>query len=77
MTQQERINKYIPKKYRDYVYEFYKDEDGWWIAITDDCGYWFDDCGYGTETIIHEDTLVEAVKEFKWWITPRPARDEV
>ena len=70
MTKQDRINKYIPKKYREMVYDFYPDDDGWWIELYSDCGYWFDPMGYGSIGIIHEDTLTEAVREFKYWIQP-------
>lgn len=72
MTEQERIRKYIPKKYQNEVACFYHDEDGWWLELKEESPYWFNPCGYGTEYTIHEDTIKEVINNFKWYIELRP-----
>lgn len=64
----EKYLKYIPKQYREEISDFYKDNDGWWICLKVNSLYWFNPCGYGSELVIHENTLTEAIGEFKRWI---------
>lgn len=59
----------IPKKYRDSIYDFWKDEDGWWIMLKEDSEYIFS--GYYSTHTIHEDTKADAIREFKTYITER------
>lgn len=64
----EKYLKYIPKQYRGEIRDFYKDHDGWWICLKVDSLYWFNPRGYGSDSVIHENTLKEAVREFKHYI---------
>ncbi len=63
MSVEERINTYILAKHRSAVQDFYKDEDGWWICLYYDSGFYFE--GYYSEYSIHEDTLQEAVNAYR------------
>lgn len=59
----------IPKKYRESISDFYKDDDGWWICLDCNGKYFFD--GYYADYTIHEDTKADALREFKAYITER------
>lgn len=60
------MNKYIerlPRQYRDSVRDFYKDCDGWWICLDSNGPYEFS--SYNSQYTIHEDTLSEAMEQFR------------
>lgn len=60
------MNAYIdrlPKQYRDSVRDFYKDDDGWWICLKEHGLYEFE--GYASKYTIHEDTQLEAIRQFR------------
>lgn len=60
------MNAYIdrlPKQYRDSVQDFYKDDDGWWICLKENGLYEFE--GYASQYTIHEDTQLEAIRQFR------------
>lgn len=60
------MNAYIdrlPKQYRDSVRDFYKDDDGWWICLKENGLYEFE--GYASQYTIHEDTQLEAIRQFR------------
>ena len=61
--------KCIPKRYRDSIADFYKDEDGWWIVLKESGKYFLD--GYYATHTIHEDTKADALREFRTYITER------
>lgn len=61
--------KCIPKKYRNSIADFYKDEDGWWIELKSDGEYILD--GYYSSYTIHEDTKANALREFRFYITEK------
>ncbi|RIM48126.1 hypothetical protein BUY22_02065 [Staphylococcus cohnii] len=52
------IEKYIPKKYRNSIDEFYKDIDGCWLNLKE--GYI---SAENEATSIHEDTIKEVKKK--------------
>lgn len=59
-------NKYInklKKEYRPFIKEFYRDSDGWWIQLDSKGPYILD--GYYSQFVIHEDTLKEALEQFR------------
>lgn len=60
------MNTYIdrlPKQYRESVRDFYKDDDGWWICLKENGLYEFE--GYSSQYTIHEDTQLEAIRQFR------------
>lgn len=60
------MNAYIdrlPKQYRESVHDFYKDDDGWWICLNSNGLYEF--AGYESKYTIHEDTQLEAIRQFR------------
>ncbi|MGW7813681.1 hypothetical protein BU104_12530 [Staphylococcus xylosus] len=54
------IEKYIPKKYRNTVEDFYKDMDGCWLNLKE--GYISAD---NEATSIHEDTIKDVKSKLK------------
>lgn len=54
------IEKYVPKKYRHCVDEFFKDIDGCWLFLKE--GYI---SAYTEGTSLHEDSINEIRKQFK------------
>lgn len=60
------MNKHIeklPKQYRESIRDFYKDDDGWWICLSEQGLYYLD--GYVSQYTIHEDTQAEALAQFR------------
>lgn len=53
----------LPKQYRESVQDFYKDDDGWWICLKENGLYEFE--GYASQYTIHEDTQLEAIRQFR------------
>lgn len=65
------MNAYIrklPKQYRQWVRDFYKNEDGWWIHLEEQGLYELVD--YPSRYTIHEGTLEKAVAQFRQCIQP-------
>lgn len=54
------FNKYIPKKYRDYIEDVYKDIDGYWIELKPSYVSTTTEC-----STIHELTIKELKSELK------------
>lgn len=59
-----RYLKYLPKRYHNSIYDFYKDSEGWWIVLKESGEYILDE-SYGARFVTHEDTLKEALSEFR------------
>lgn len=69
------MNRYIeklPKECRSSVRDFYKDDDGWWISLDHNGAYEF--TGSNAQYTIHEDTLKEALAEFRDCIRRKPGQ---
>ena len=61
LTDLERYFRYIPKRKRAAVKDFYHDQDGYWIILSP--GWKVRD--YAADGVIHEDTLRELLTVFK------------
>lgn len=59
---------YLPKKKRDWVTSFTKDEEGYWLSVGEH--YFIDDMGCRT---IHEDTIFDVLRVLR---SARPATDD-
>lgn len=69
------MNKYIerlPKEYRVFIKDFYKDDDGWWISLYCNGDYEF--VGSHAQYTMHEDTLNEVLAEFRRCIRHKPCK---
>ena len=60
---------FIPVPYRDYILDFYKDDDGWWIIMDANSPYILK--GYYAEFTIHESSMTEAIRQFENHISHR------
>lgn len=55
---------YVPKKYRPYVSDFYKDgEDGYFLTLKEEGKYFLN--GYYADYTIHEDTIQDVIYVLK------------
>lgn len=63
---------YIPKKYRPYIMDFYKDseDDTYWLSLKCDGKYHFE--GYTAEYTIHEDNIMDVLRVFRGHIKEKP-----
>ena len=66
---------YIPKKYRLYIMDFYKDNEDntYWLSLKCDEKYHFDE--YFAEYTIHEDTIMEVLRVFREHIKEKPKQN--
>lgn len=66
---------YIPKKYRPYIMDFYKDgeDNTYWLSLKCDGKYHFED--YVAEYTIHEDTIMDVLRVFRWHIKEKQNRE--
>lgn len=54
---------YIPRAKRDWIRDFYHDEDGYWLNLKE--GYEYTHFG---GRVIHEDTIQEILAEFRQYV---------